>query len=137
MNAKKNGLAIPSKKNNKAPCILIYDDDAEILFLCKIILSQLNYRVETLQQCNDIISDVKRIMPDIILMDIWIPEIGGEKAVSILKKNQLTNYIPVILFSAHGEVKEISRRVSANGYLEKPFDIKVLKNTIAKNICKD
>ena len=67
--------------------ILIYDDNTEILFLCKSLLARDNYRVETLTRCENVIDDIERLKPDLILMDLWIPEIGGEKAITILKEN--------------------------------------------------
>jgi DNA-binding NtrC family response regulator len=114
--------------------ILIYDDDVEILLLCKAILSKHNYQVETLCNCEDIIKDVQSISPNIILMDLWIPSIGGEKAVEILKKNKSTSHIPVLLFSANADIKEISLRINAEGYIEKPFTLNVLIQTIEKHI---
>ena len=115
-------------------CVLIYDDDAEILFLCKAILQKDSYRVETLSRCDDVINDIDRLKPDIILMDLWIPKIGGEKAIAILKKNSNAMHIPVILFSANTEIKEIGKKINADGYIEKPFDINAFKETIKKNI---
>jgi two-component system cell cycle response regulator DivK len=104
--------------------ILIYDDDAEILFLCKTILQKYDYTVETLSKCEDVINDINRLNPSFILMDLWIPEIGGEKAVRIIKENGQTKHIPVFLFSANTDIKEICKKVDANGYIEKPFDLK-------------
>ena len=115
-------------------CVLIYDDDTEILFLCKAILQKSNYRVETLSRCDDVINDIAQIKPDIILMDLWIPEIGGEKAIAIMKKNNIAKHIPVILFSANAEIKEIGEKINANGYIEKPFDIGLFKEIIKNNI---
>ncbi len=68
-------------------CILIYEDDQEILFLCKKLLSKNQYRVETLSRCENVIADIDRIKPNLILMDLWIPDIGGEKAITIIKEN--------------------------------------------------
>lgn len=115
-------------------CVLIYDDDLEILFLCKAILQKDKYRVETLSRCENVISDIARLKPDIILMDLWIPEIGGEKAITMMKENTNTQHIPVILFSANAEIKEIGKKINADGYIEKPFDINEFKETIKKNI---
>ncbi len=115
-------------------CVLIYDDDLEILFLCKAILQKDQYRVETLSRCENVISDIARLKPDIILMDLWIPEIGGEKAITMMKENTNTQHIPVILFSANAEIKEIGKKINADGYIEKPFDINEFKETIKKNI---
>jgi len=115
-------------------CILIYEDDQEILLLCKLILTKSQYRVETLSRCEHVISDIERILPDLILMDLWIPEIGGEKAISLVKENPATAHIPVLLFSANTDIKEICKKINANGYVAKPFDINTLKTAIEQHI---
>jgi DNA-binding NtrC family response regulator len=115
-------------------CVLIYDDDTEILFLCKAILANDNYRVETLSRCENIIADILLIKPDIILMDLWIPEIGGEQAITSMKENPATLHIPAILFSANAEIAAICKSIKADDYIEKPFDIEVFRETIKKYI---
>ena len=114
--------------------VLIYDDDQEILILCKTILAKRNYLVETHTRCENILQDIEHTKPDIILMDLWIPEIGGEKAVTIMKENPETGHIPVLLFSANAEIKEISKKIRADGYIAKPFDINHLLQSIEKYI---
>lgn len=114
--------------------ILIYDDDEEILLLCKIILKKYDYAVETFSHCNDVLTDVIKLKPDLILMDLWIPEMGGEKAVKIIKKNELTKHIPIFLFSANADVKEICEKVNADGFIAKPFDLKVFLSVIENYI---
>ncbi len=115
-------------------CVLIYDDDAEILNVCKAILDSVNYRVETLTNCENIISDIEKLNPQVILMDLWIPKIGGETAVNLMHENEKTKDIPVILFSANNEIEKISERVNATAFLKKPFDIISFRNTIEKHI---
>jgi DNA-binding NtrC family response regulator len=120
--------------HNGQKCILIYEDDQEILLLCKLILTKSQYRVETLSRCEDVMKDINRYNPDLILMDLWIPEIGGEKATFIIKENPSIRHIPVLLFSANADIREICKKVNANGYVEKPFDINTLKEKIEQNI---
>ncbi len=103
--------------------ILIYDDDQEILLLCKAILNKYDFEAGTLSRCDNIISDIKVEQPDLILMDLWIPEIGGEKAIDIVKQNPDTKNIPVLIFSANADLKEICSKVNADGYIEKPFTV--------------
>jgi DNA-binding NtrC family response regulator len=117
-------------------CILFFDDDHEILLVCKIILEQHNYRVETRIRCDNIIEDIKMVNPDLVLMDLWIPEIGGEQAIQLMKENKETQHIPVLLFSANPEIEEISERSKANGFLKKPFDVSELKKIIEENIIR-
>ena len=115
-------------------CVLILDDDLELLSVCKIILEKQNYQVETRICCDNIIKDIIQINPIIILMDIWIPAMGGEKATKLIKENKATQHIPVILFSANSEIEEIYKRVNANGFLKKPFEIEALLKTVKNNI---
>ncbi|MEO6870274.1 MAG: response regulator [Ginsengibacter sp.] len=112
--------------------ILIYDDDEEILDLCKFILSEYDFVVETFSKCENILSDVQAFNPDIILMDLWIPLIGGEKAIEIVKQNKETKQIPILIFSANSNIKEITKKVNADGYVEKPFLIQTFIGTIQK-----
>ena len=112
-------------------CVLIYDDDPEILFLCRAILKN-SYRVETLERCDNVIKDVESLQPDIIFMDLWIADIGGAKATELIKQNTSTANIPIILFSANADIKEITKNTNADGFLAKPFDISLLKETIMK-----
>ncbi|HEV8083181.1 MAG TPA: response regulator [Chitinophagaceae bacterium] len=115
-------------------CILIYDDDADILGVCKIILENQNYRVETRMLCDNIIKDIRQVKPDLILMDLWIPGIGGENAIGLMKNNKATSHIPIFLFSANTEIEQISVRTNANGFLKKPFEVKAMLELIENNI---
>ena len=115
-------------------CILILDDDLEILLICKIILEKLDYQVETRTRCDSIIKYINEVNPVMVLMDIWIPNMGGEKATKILKKNKATRNIPVILFSANSEIEEIYKRTNANGFLKKPFEIETLVKIVEANL---
>ena len=114
--------------------VLIYDDDLEILTVCKLILEQQNYLVETRLLCDNIIEDIDKIRPGIILMDLWIPTIGGEAAIALLNNNKTSVQIPVILFSANTDVSAIAKRANASGFLKKPFDISELLHIIESNI---
>lgn len=114
--------------------ILIYDDNIEILTMCTLLLTKNHYHVKTMAKCEEVINDVQAFKPHLILMDLWIPEIGGEKAVELLKGDVLTKNIPVLLFSANSDIKEICHRVNANGYIGKPFNVKEFKETIEYHI---
>ena len=115
-------------------CILIFDDDPEILAVCKIILEQQNYQVATRIICDNIIKDIGEVQPDIVFMDLWIPTIGGESSIMIMKGNNSTREIPIILFSANGEIEIIASQTGANGFLKKPFELTSLLDMVKDNI---
>ncbi len=79
-------------------------------------------------------NDIERIKPNLILIDLWIPEIGGEKATELLKGNPMTSHIPVLLFSANSDIGEICKQVNADGYIAKPFNLVAFKEIIEKYI---
>lgn len=102
----------------------------EILLLCKTIFANALFRVETLSRCENVIDDIHNFKPTLILMDLWIQEIRGEKAIALIKENPATCNIPVFLFSANAEIKEICKKIIADGYIEKLFDIPTFKKSI-------
>ena len=114
--------------------ILIFDDDQAILSVCRIILEKQNFHVEIRTYCDNVIEDIITTEPSLILMDLWIPVIGGENAIILMKNNGTTQHIPVILFSANTDIAKISKRVNANGFLRKPFEITALLQIIEANI---
>ena len=111
--------------------IIIFDDDTDLLEVCSIILTAKNFEVVLKDKCTEIIADVIRHKPDVVLMDNWIPELGGVKAIRLLKANADFSHIPVILFSANNNVDELAREAGADYFLQKPFDISELENMVS------
>jgi DNA-binding NtrC family response regulator len=124
---------ITALNNRMKKCILVYDDDIEILEVTRLILEEKQYHVESRTRCDDIIKDIEDVKPDVILMDIWIPEIGGETAICLIKHDEVINTIPVIIFSAITQIETLSKRVNADAYLKKPFDIAQLISVVEQN----
>jgi CheY-like chemotaxis protein len=108
--------------------VLIFDDDVNILELCSIILTECGYHVETSETSHDIIEKVSAIRPDAILMDNWIPEIGGIEATRLLKNNEEFKNIPVIYFSANNDIQMLAKQAGADAHIAKPFDLEELED---------
>ncbi|KGE12365.1 response regulator [Sphingobacterium deserti] len=116
----------------KNKTILIFDDDVNILEVCTIILVDAGYTVKISETSHDIIEKVTEIQPDIILMDNWIPEIGGIEATRLLKQNEQYRHIPVVYISANNDIHLLAEKAGADAYLPKPFDITELENTVER-----
>ena len=114
----------PNKK------IIIFDDDEDILSICSYILEEQGWEVHTFTNCNDIIEKVTRVLPDVILMDNWIPDVGGIIATQTLKKVEELKHIPVIYFSANSDIQMLANHAGAQSYLAKPFDLEELERVI-------
>ena len=111
--------------------ILICDDDEDILSICTYILEESGWEVHTRKHCKNIVETVEEIQPDIILMDNWIPDMGGIKATQAIKSREGLSNIPIIYFSANNEVKALSQAAGADNFLAKPFDIDELEKVVS------
>ncbi|HEY4936667.1 MAG TPA: response regulator [Puia sp.] len=114
--------------------VMIFDDDADLLEVCTIVLKSKNYEVSGLCKCHDILNEVKLFSPHVILMDNWIPDSGGVKATREIKNDLLLKSIPVIFFSANYRVKDLAAEAGAEFFLQKPFEIEELENVVSKAI---
>lgn len=116
--------------------ILVYDDDADILEVCATILRMKGYDVQCMDNCKTLLVDIERYQPNVILMDNWLPDIGGVKAVQLIKSTPAVKNIPVIFFSANSHVEELAKEAGADYMLKKPFDLTDLQQMIAQAIFK-
>jgi DNA-binding NtrC family response regulator len=116
--------------------VLIFDDDADLLEVCSIVLRNKNFFVTGKPDCTHIISDIRTHNPDVILMDNWIPEIGGIKATQLVKSNLDFKNIPVIFFSANYNLPALAEEAGADFFLQKPFEINDLEDIVEKAIRK-
>ena len=112
--------------------VIIFDDDTDLLEIGSLILTARNFEVILRDRCTDIINDIVKHQPDVILMDNWIPDIGGVKAVRLLKSYPELMHIPVIFFSANNNVSELATEAGADFSLQKPFDIKELEDLVSQ-----
>jgi DNA-binding NtrC family response regulator len=112
-------------------CVLICDDDIDILAICRFILEDQGWEVHTLTHCNNITDVVNKINPQVILMDNWIPDIGGIAATQAIKSHPDFSEIPVIYFSANNNIKALAQQAGADNFLAKPFNIDDLENIIS------
>ena len=114
--------------------VMIFDDDTDLLEVCSIVLKSKNYEVFGFHKCNDILNEVKRFSPNVILMDNWIPDSGGVKATQQIKNDVLCKAIPVVFFSANESIQELAAEAGADFYLQKPFEIDELENVISRAV---
>jgi two-component system cell cycle response regulator DivK len=110
--------------------VFICDDDEDILFICRHVLEREGFEVVTSNNNNNITEMVKGIGPDVILMDNWVPDMGGVAASKALKSSTELRHIPIIYFSANNDVVKLAREAGADSYLEKPFEITDLVKVI-------
>lgn len=104
--------------------ILIVDDNPDIVELVASRLEINNYEVITAENGKQAILKAQQEQPDLILMDVAMPEMDGFEAGAQLQADPKTKNIPVIMVTAKGENTDLTRainEVKAVGYIVKPF----------------
>jgi len=117
--------------------ILIFDDDKSILDVFTIIFSENGYEVEVSETSHNIIERVADFRPHLILMDNWIPDIGGIEAVKLLRNHSEFKDIPVIYISANSDINTLAKKAEADDYLAKPFELQILEKKVEKFLGAD
>jgi CheY-like chemotaxis protein len=103
--------------------ILMFEDDDYTAEFNQYLLTDRNYQVENRTKVDNVLEDIGGFEPDIILMDLRIPSFGGDRATEIIKNNEKTRHIPVIMYSADIRIETIAEKVHADAFIKKPFDI--------------
>jgi twitching motility two-component system response regulator PilH len=113
--------------------ILVVDDSRTIVYVIKNMLEAAGYQTLTAMDGLQAVSTAKTRLPDLILMDIVMPNMNGFEATRILAHDTRTSGIPVIIVSGTDQATERawSGRVGAKGYLTKPVHQDLLLSTIA------
>jgi len=104
--------------------ILIVDDVVSNVLLLKILLSNEKFQVCTASNGNQCLEKVKTDHPDLILLDVMMPDISGFDTAVILKKDPETRDIPIIFLTALNSPSDLVKgfQVGANDFLTKPFN---------------
>lgn len=114
--------------------ILVVDDEAQLVDMVKIRLEANNYLVLTAYDGQEAIEKARKDKPDLILLDIVMPDMNGYQICSHLKQNKNTVNIPILLLTGKElEPKGISERcinLGVEGSLLKPVDSKELLDKI-------
>lgn len=122
---------IPSQ-GNKGKCILTVDDDPKIKLLLKKMLSKESFQVEEAANGFEAGIKVMQINPDLIILDINMPEMDGFEVCSQLKQNPATKGIKILVLTGF-DTQENKDRVlvlGADSFLSKPVQKKVLLEEI-------
>src|SRR5712692_9269621 len=111
--------------------ILIIDDQSQLLSLMRRILEDEQYQVSILQNGKDAFSQMKALLPDLLILDLKLGEISGKDVLKQLKEDTITAEIPVIVYTAAVlEADEVAREIENDPKLyqrvylvRKPFEL--------------
>ncbi len=112
--------------------IWIVDDNEGILEVIEIILQEEGYHTKSISTGNHLMKALEQENPRMILLDVLLSGMDGREICRNLKDSEKTRDIPVIIMSANTKVDTQAQQARADGYLQKPFEIIELIETVKK-----
>ena len=105
--------------NNKYK-ILVVEDDHNILSMIQTVLDTNGYQVLTAQRCQQGILMLSSHMPDLVVLDLGLPDMDGEEFIRVARRSSM---IPIIVLSARSDEQDkvSALDLGANDYITKPF----------------
>jgi DNA-binding response OmpR family regulator len=120
------------------PRILVVDDNLELVELLRYRFVECGYEFLCANNGLEALTAARMSLPDIILLDILLPDLDGLSVCEILRHRPATRKTPVILMSAlTGDVMRRISKVQANDFFGKPLDLNRLEKRIAALLKRD
>ncbi len=108
--------------------ILIVEDEKDIVELLQYNLEKENFKIQSASNGQRALDLVRKNHPDLVLLDLMLPEIDGLEVCRILKKDSKTSHIPIIMLTAKSSESDkiVGLELGADDYITKPFSMKEL-----------
>jgi CheY-like chemotaxis protein len=121
--------------NIQPKIIVCIDDDSNILTLAKTILeSGKRFHVHTFENGNEALKKIPSLKPDLIILDMLMPEIDGIEMLRALLSSSQTKNIPIGFMTAHANPDDLERYkemgVNGIGFISKPINVSELPHNI-------
>jgi DNA-binding response OmpR family regulator len=103
--------------------VLIVDDELSILVPLKFLLEKNDYRVDLAQSGKDALEKISQSKPDLVLLDIMLPDLDGYEIFQMIRENPEWDDIKVIYLSAKNRDVDIAKglNLGVDAYVTKPF----------------
>ena len=114
--------------------VLIVDDDEDILLIVQTLLGNAGYATVIARNGKEGIDQAAAVQPDVILLDVTMPEVSGWEVCATLKNLPETASIPVVMLTVKSEIKDLitGMQVGADDYITKPFTKRHLLETVER-----
>ena len=114
------------------PYILSVDDETDVSALIAFHLKQQGYEVATAENGREALQSIQNRRPDLLLLDLMLPDIDGFAICEILRREVETAALPIIIISAWNEQdsRHLGLEMGAIDFMNKPFSPKLLVNRV-------
>lgn len=128
-----------ARSHPDAPTVMVVDDIDAVRIVLRMQLTVLGYRVLEARSGAEALEVGRRERPDLILMDISMPGLGGLEAARLLREASETKEIPIVALTAFSDTDTRSRALEAGcrEFACKPIEMKDLGEVIARNLPPD
>ena len=116
--------------------ILVADDDDGVREMIQYRLGRFGYEMLQAADGREALEVISREKPDLVLLDVMMPELDGFQVCSRMQENEETKQIPVVMLTAKAEAKDVTRAFNSGAvdYVVKPYDPIVLQQKVAQNL---
>ena len=113
--------------------ILVVDDEQDVLDVLRLVLAKSGYEVLTATSGMEGLTQAESQLPDLIVLDIMMQQMDGWEVLKLLKLDERTSSIPVVILSARVEPKDMIRGLQegAIDYVTKPFAVREILTKVA------
>jgi len=118
-------------------CVFVLEDDDSLRELFTILLEEEQFEVKTYPTATSFKEGLKHEKPDIIIMDVMLPDGDGLEVCKEVKNTINTSHIPVIMMSAHQDFALVKNNCSAEEFITKPFDIDYFVKKVNLHLSKN
>ena len=117
-------------------CVLVVEDNAQDILVAELLLEELGYNVVIAQTGQEAIEKSKEILPDLILLDMFLPDMTGIEVCRTIKSHPNLNLIPVLFVTGSNNNENVIRGFDAGAvdYVVKPFNISELASRIKTHV---
>jgi two-component system, cell cycle response regulator DivK len=114
------------------PRVLIVDDNDMNIQLADFVLSRAGFVVDSALTVNQALDRIAAVQPDLILMDIQMPDMDGLELTRHLKAQAATRDIAVVAFTAYAMTGDEKKMLAAGckGYISKPIDVRLFADQV-------
>jgi len=112
---------------------LVVDDEQDVLDVLRLVLAKSGYEVLTATSGMEGLTQAESQLPDLIVLDIMMQQMDGWEVLKLLKLDERTSSIPVVILSARVEPKDMIRGLQegAIDYVTKPFAVREILSKVA------
>lgn len=117
--------------------IFLVEDDQSIREILEALLTSENYDVQSFSTVPAFAQRNRYVNPDLYILDVMLPDGSGIDLCAQLKKDIKNKDVPIIIMSAHAQLRHLSTLCQPDGFISKPFDIDNLLMTVQEILDKN